>query len=547
MQNTPRSYDDPLVWPPGTVTLEALRYSTEGDEEGFDIILVPKPTAEPNDPLNWKPWEKYLNIGLTLLYSSIVFALISAITPTWAPMNIELGFSYVALNNSYATGSGTLAIGALIFIPFALKYGRRPVYLFSLLGQFAVAIWAARMKTTADLYLTQAFNCLLGALAEVIVQMTIADVFFVHERGLMNNLYVCTMTIGTNLAALLAGYITVGQGWRWVWLWVAIIVGGCFLLFAFFYEETKFTPFINGVTDIETTGASSTDNQQFKKTDPKSGDNHYIKPVLSASTLIAPPRKSYLQRLKPVSATSRGFRQLSHHIYQPIFVMCTIPAVTYVALLYGLVTAALQVSITLVAAFMPAPPYNFTASQIGLMGLPPFIGTVIGTVLSAPFADRIIIYFARRNKGIYEPEMRLWLLLVFAPLFPAGLILFGYALGKGMSWPVVALGQALMSCAMAPIASVALSYLADAYTDIIADSVVGVTFMRNVLATTFVFATTPWVERVGLHYAMLTFAMITALLLGVGTVGLIFYGKRLRTLTIGRYRVYAKRQMDTRD
>jgi MFS family permease len=380
-------------------------------------------------------------------------------------MTMELGFSLAALNNSYATGSATLAVGALVFIPFALKFGRRPVYLFSLVGQTAVAIWAANMKTTADLFLIQAFNCLLGALAEVIVQMTIADMFFIHERGVMNSLYVCTMSVSTQLAAVLAGYITVGQGWRWVWWWVAILVGVCLVLFTFFYEETKFIPRIDGVSGVAFV-PPTTEHRPIKALDHKSDDDDQLKPISSTPTAISPPRKSYIQRLKPIATSKGNFMQLALHSYQPLLVVCTIPAVAYVALLYGLVTAALQVSVTLIAATMPAPPYNFTPAQVGLMSLPPLIGNIIGTLVGAPITDRLILYLARKNKGIYEPEMRLWLLLVFAPLFPAGLILFGYALGLGMSWPVVAVGSGLMGLAMTPIASVALSYLTDAYTDV---------------------------------------------------------------------------------
>jgi MFS family permease len=379
-------------------------------------------------------------------------------------MNIELGFSYPDLNNSYATGSATLAVGALLFIPFALKFGRRPIYLFSLFGQFAVAIWAAKMETTTELYLTQAFNCLLGALAEVIVQMTIADVFFIHERGLMNSLYICVMNVGTQLAALVAGYITVAQGWRWVWWWVAILIGICLVLFTFLYEETKYIPQLHGIAGV-THEPSETSHQHVKGLDHKPGGDQ-LEPISSIPTPINPHRKSYAQRLKPFSTSGGNFMQLALHSYQPLFVVCTIPAVAYVALLYGLVTAALQVSITLIAANMPAPPYNFTPAQVGLMSLPPLIGNILGTVVSAPLADRLILYLARRNKGIYEPEMRLWLLLAVAPIFPAGLILFGYALGLGMSWPVVAIGSGLTGFAMTPIASVALSYLTDAYTDV---------------------------------------------------------------------------------
>lgn len=114
----------------------------------------------------------YITVRILTISNSI-----SAATPTWPAMMEELGFTIGLLNNGYATGSAALAVGAIFFIPFALKYGRRPMYLFSLIGQIAVMIWSAKMQNTADLILTNLFNCLLGALAEVIVQMTVAGVY----------------------------------------------------------------------------------------------------------------------------------------------------------------------------------------------------------------------------------------------------------------------------------------------------------------------------------------------------------------------------------
>lgn len=57
-------------------------------------------------------------------------------------------------------------------------------------------------------------QCWLGALAEVLIQMTIADVYFVHQRGLMNAIYIWVANVGSNLAVVAAGFITVDQGWR---------------------------------------------------------------------------------------------------------------------------------------------------------------------------------------------------------------------------------------------------------------------------------------------------------------------------------------------
>lgn len=122
-QSHEQNYDDPEMWPPGTVRIEDILRS-----KGRDLILQPQPSDDPNDPLNWSKFRKHWNFALCCFYALMVFALIDAATPTWGPMNVQLGFSYAILNDSYAIGCGTLAFGAFLLIPFALKYGRRPIY-----------------------------------------------------------------------------------------------------------------------------------------------------------------------------------------------------------------------------------------------------------------------------------------------------------------------------------------------------------------------------------------------------------------------------------
>ncbi|KAJ5502098.1 major facilitator superfamily domain-containing protein [Penicillium fimorum] len=526
--------------PPGTVPLEDLQRSVSGV-----IILQPKPTRDPNDPLNWKIWEKYLNFGLVLLYSLLVFAFIGAATPTWGPMNIELGYSYETLQDSYAVGSAALCIGALIFIPTALKFGRRPIYVISTLLQFGVAVWFAKIQTVADLMLVNAFSCLLGALAEVIVQMTVADIFFVHQRGMMNSIYVWIMVIGSALGPLAAGYVTTSQGWRWVWWWMAILFGISFVLFLFFYEETKFLGCIDGLTPVNHAqredSAGSQGNMKGeeleKELDPEVGERMSQLNTPNIDPSIS--RKTYLQRFSLWSSSPGSLMFFLRHIYQPVIVTFAFPAALYVAVVYGMLTALWQVMITVVASVMPEPPYNFTASQVGLMSLAPFIGTTIGSVIVAPLSDRLVLRLAKRNGGVYEPEMRLWILLAFAPLVPAGTLLFGYSLGNSQPWYLVALGYGLYGLAMGPISSTSLTYLTDAYTNIVADSLAGVTFIRNLFATIFVFALTPWTASVGIQNVFLTMGIIMAIILIPGTIAVLYYGKSIRCWTTDRYRQYS--------
>lgn len=388
-------------------------------------------------------------------------------------MDEELGFSYEVLNNSYAAGSAALCVGALLFITLALKYGRRPIYLASLALQLAVGVWAANIQNTKDLILINVFNCLLGALAEVIAQMTIADLYFVHERGNKNNAYIWIMLFGSAMAPLAAGYITVGQGWRWVWWWVTILLGLSLVLFFFLYEESKYTPVVCGVVEEDSPTAqrrSSYMDNASKKEDDEAVRGRTaeagLDPVTSLIVVPIPPRKSFVQKLKLWSPSSGSLKHLWRHFYLPFVMIATIPAVLWVSLLFGLVTAAFQMSITVVASVMPYPPYNFDASQVGLMSLPPFIGTTLGALCCAPFSDRMILWLSKRNGGVYEPEMRLWLLLAFSPFIPAGLMIFGYALHNGNSWVVVAVGYRIISFGMTPVISISLTYLTDAYTEV---------------------------------------------------------------------------------
>lgn len=91
-----QDWTDEAAWPPGTVRLERLR-GGDGHASQTEIILQPRPTSDPNDPLTWPRWRKYLNFGLATFYAMMAFGQINATTPTWGPMMDELGFDAVLM------------------------------------------------------------------------------------------------------------------------------------------------------------------------------------------------------------------------------------------------------------------------------------------------------------------------------------------------------------------------------------------------------------------------------------------------------------------
>lgn len=324
------------------------------------------------------------------------------------------------------------------------------------------------MQTVADLMLVNVLSCIVGALAEVLVQMTVADVFFVHERGLMNTIYFWFMTVGTTLAPLAGGFITLSQGWRWVWWWMAILFGVGLVAFVFLYEETMFSePPINGVPVADKLSPEVIIDKEShaspKELDAPQDAVAQAKPLQVNHSI---PLKTYRQKLALWSNSSMSFEQLLKHCYQPFIIMFSIPAVFFMALEYGIMTACTTVPVTTLSSVMTLPPYNFGSAQIGLMGIPPFLGTSLGTLVCGPLSDIIAIRLARKNKGIFEPEMRLWLSLIFTPFVTAGLFMFGIGLNNGSHWLLPAFGLGLTGFGVVPASSAALTYLTDAYTDV---------------------------------------------------------------------------------
>jgi MFS family permease len=125
---------------------------------------------------NWSTFRKTLQITLLSFYGIFVYALLTSSVPLWQDMSEELGFSYAQLNNSYGVSAATLSIGCVLFVPFALRYGRRPVYIITSLLMFVTDIWAAKQRTIGDLYGTNVILGLAGSVNETLYQMTVGAI-----------------------------------------------------------------------------------------------------------------------------------------------------------------------------------------------------------------------------------------------------------------------------------------------------------------------------------------------------------------------------------
>ncbi|KAL1852147.1 hypothetical protein VTK73DRAFT_9269 [Phialemonium thermophilum] len=259
----------------------------------------------------------------------------------------------------------------------------------------------------------------------------IADLFFVHQRGTLNALYLTAVMIGSFLTPMAAGVQAQNEGWRWSYYTLAIFLTVLFVVCCFAYEETKYVvPDASGASDHDAAAAAAAaagpqkSDAQEERHDGEDAKSQRLEPHTSPASdhqRRPPPLKTYRQRLRLITKTPEPFWKL---LYFPVYV-AFLPHVFFTSLQYAAGVAWLVISSATIAMVLPFPPYNFGPAAIGYMGVAPFIGNLVGSFYGGVLSDWAITRLARRNKGYFEPEMRLYHLLPPALFMAGGLIMQG--------------------------------------------------------------------------------------------------------------------------
>jgi MFS family permease len=141
----------------------------------------------------------------------------------WDTISEDTGVSLNDMNGGSALNYLLLGFFNVLWIPTAMKLGRKFVYVACMAISVAAAVWGGTFQGTGQWY----GNNILGGLGtscyEALIQLTVFDIFFAHEHGTMLAVYIFGQQLGSILGLILGGYIADGPGWRWSQFIVAIL------------------------------------------------------------------------------------------------------------------------------------------------------------------------------------------------------------------------------------------------------------------------------------------------------------------------------------
>ncbi|RMY23093.1 hypothetical protein D0867_02274 [Hortaea werneckii] len=527
---------------PGTVQLIDIAGQASTGEHASgktDIVLVPQPSRDPEDPLRWTSKRKFWALAMVAVYTLGVGIPTTLHYSVLADITADTGISTTDLVQGNGVMFLFLGWGCLFWQPLALAYGRRGVYLTSQLLTVPIMVWTAYTSSAGEWYAHRILIGLIGAPIESLPEMSIPDLFFAHERGTYMGMYVFTLFGSNFIAPLIAGWFDDAFGWRWTMWFGAIVAAGAFLILFFGMEETMyFRGNVEGLVAASPEAdkvISESVNSEKKSSSPTLG----AKESLSTTGDSHSVPRSYVQKLMPfIRWKGRPtVKQTLWMMIRPLLIIVRFSNVTWAGFIYGINLSWYQVMNGTTSPILSAPPYNWSASLVGCIYVGPIVGAAFGCLWAGTVTDRLALYLARRNGGIREPEQRLWPLALAGLFSCAGLITWGVGAYHGIHWVGLAFGLGMMVFGVIVGGSIGLSYAVDCFKEISGESMASVIVVRNTIGFGFTYAITPWYTNEGLQNCFIEAGFLSLLCMAT-FVPMIFIGKMLRRFSTDTYWKY---------
>lgn len=465
---------------PGTVRLiDAGGDLSVKHGQKADIVLIPQPSSDPDDPLNWSWRRKTHNRAWQVMWTFIGVAITCALAPAYPMIEDETGIPMANITTGVGLMYLFLGWGNVIVQPWAMYCGRRQVLLASLLATSLTVLWSAYVKSSGEWYANRILMGIANAPVETLVEILVTDLSFTHERGGYMSAYTWTLFNGAFLAPIASGYIAKNMGWQWI-QWIGTIIGLVTTVIMFFsFEETMFfrktgpVEFLQaGSKDIEEPGKSAESKDTPAEVDIATGE-------------ISSPAHSkwhrYLRTLRLWGFRAPDQPPFSLKLSLLPFGLLRYPVIWFVGILIGSILAWFNVLNTTTAENFGSEPYNFTTNQTGLTYLANVIGSTVGCFLGGSLSDVVAEFLARRNKGIKEPEHRLWLGIIPLLLHPAGFLLYGIGAAQKLHWVALVFGIGFISATLPMGSLIALNYVIDCYKEAASEAIVAVILIRNTM------------------------------------------------------------------
>ncbi|KAF2502935.1 MFS general substrate transporter [Lophium mytilinum] len=478
----------------------------------------------------WPTWKKHVTFGSVCAFTFLTNYAIGGLAPAFYILSLEFNKTMSETSHLLLWPILVLGIFNFFWVPIANYFGKRPVFVFASLLLCVCYIWGATAQSFESLLWSNIVAAAAGSSTEALGSAVVNDLYFVHERGAKMGVYMNSISGGNTIGPLICGFVVQSLGWRWH-KWMAVIFTGInFLFVLFFVPETRYDrtsePSLSANSSSQSISSASEEAIDTEKaTEPRTKEY----PGSPPSGLSPVPKKTFTQEISLWSGVPSDTNILK--MFLRPFPMIAYPAVIFAFLGYA-VSLAWVVSVNILNPFvLEAPPYNWKPQINGLVNIPGLIGNIFGAYAGGWLVDKFCDWRTKRNHGVFEPESRLYLLIIPFLITPAGCLLFGYGVERTMHWATLFFGYGMISVGLTAVPTITMAYVSDCLLPVNMDALLLVNGFKNIVAFGFLYGVVPWVEDVGYIDCFGTQAGLYVAIIGIFGGLLAVFGGKLRHIT----------------
>jgi len=481
------------------------------------VVLIPQPSDDPRDPLNWSVWKKRSILIMLALasftcdYSAATGA--SALLAQAAQWHISPN----VVNHATAGNTFMLGIGGLLTVWFSAFFGRLPViFAFGILGS-ATAIWSAAAQTFESYMASRILNGLFVVAAAGGGLMWINDVFFFHERPRVINLWSTFIILSPFLGPQFMAAVLQVASWR-VGMYLNFGILTLSLLTIIALGEETFYP-------------------RHKK--PIEIPDIYSAPRWQRLLGIQQTKTRYTGNTF-IGAGSRTAMTASRI---PVILIC----------LFYFFDFGWTIGNNTTISVILVPAYKLNYYGLAAVYVAPLIGGLLNLPVGYFLFDIVGKLWAKRHNGIIEPEARLIPLWIVLPFKIVGYNLIGLTISRHWNIYILCFGwvsssplppftplapqsssadimcvQAMHNLTTILTTAAVSSYLIDAYPEASGESAAWLNFARTLAGFVVGYIQLTWATAAGVEkeYGIQTAIMGVAFVVFV--IPLTILGGRLR-------------------
>lgn len=365
----------------------------------------------------------------------------SSIQSAFPEIAADLG--HTLQSTTYLTSLQIAVLGGapLLWQPISKRYGRRPVFLLSLICSAVGNIGCAESKSYGAMAACRAIVAFFISPAAAIGSGVVKETFFKKERAKYMGIWTLMTTLGVPMAPFIFGFVAYRVGYRWIYWILAITNAVQLILYFFLGPETRYIR--KGV------GHEGSDFKQ---------EYVYI------WKRIDPSPMTFWEFLRPLIFFAK-------------------PTVFLPAAAYSMVFGFASVLVTVEIPQLFGPKFGFNTQQLGLQFLGTIIGSVIGEQIGGFASDRWMVRRTKKQGGVRpDPEYRLWLAYPGILLSIVGIIVFLVQIENAapMHWNVSPIiGAGIAAAGNQIVTTVVITYCVDCYVEDAAVVGVFITFVRQ--------------------------------------------------------------------